>query len=336
MSTPMDANNRVPGHLMSIDEAARFIRSGRGVTIAGDEAALRKLPRGMWIGGTIPYFMAEEGGLCSRDKVFVNELPLASGEPGLCCYDLNSIDQVCQDAPDNGFSVLILPAFSDIHERFSRDAPEFEGMYLQPLVGWIAGVHLDELESKKPKVVFGPTGEFLEDQAVAMHVAIAPERSASIEIVNLFTPGGGPDIRFPDHGFEVRDVVINGESVNFARYLTDARIDTRLPLVADYCGAFINVSIQSVDVGAGIVHLYAPVFPNIDYRVAGSIPPYAETFAKVVPEDQGEIAFCCNCVLNYLYGDLEGKHTDRMHGPMTFGEIAYQLVNQTMVYLRVN
>lgn len=327
--------NLALGHLMTVEEAARCIRTGRSVAIAGDEAALRRLPKGLWIGGTIPYFMTEEGGVCDRNRVFVNEIPLASGEPGLCCYDVNSIDQVCKDAPDNGFSVLILPAFTEIHEKFSRDAPEFDGMYLQPLIGWIAGVHLNDLSTQKPKVVFGPTGEFLDEKGVAMHVAIESERSASIEIVNVFSPGKGPGIHFPDHGFDVRDIEIQGKRINFARYLIDAGIDTRLPLVADCCGAFINVSIQSVDAESGMVRLYAPVFPGIEYRIAGNIPPYAEVFAEIMPGDHGEMAFCCNCVLNYLYGDLEGKNTGSMVGPMTFGEIAYQLVNQTMVYLRI-
>jgi hypothetical protein len=37
-----------------------------------------------------------------------------------------------------------------------------------------------------------------------------------------------------------------------------------------------------------------------------------------------------------LYGHLEGKRTGSITGPITFGEIAHQLLNQTMVrlYLR--
>jgi len=325
----------VPGQLMSIAEASRVIEAGRGVSIAGDEAALRKLPKGLWIGGTIPYFMAEDGGLCSRDMVFVNELPSASGEPGLCTYTNDTINSVCLDAPTNGFSVLIVPAFSDIHQNFAHDAPEFDGMYMQPLVGWVAGAHLDDLANTRPKTVFGPTGDFLEDQAVAMHVALPADKAASIEIVNLFSPGGGATLRFKDSGFVVRDVEVDGQTTNFAHWLREMQIDTRMPLVADYCGAFINVSVQSVDVDKGEVKLYAPVFPELEYKVAGSIPPYAEAIKQAMPNDDGEIAFCCNCILNYLYGELEGQKTGRMHGPMTFGEIAYQLVNQTMVYLRV-
>ena len=41
----------------------------------------------------------------------------------------------------------------------------------------------------------------------------------------------------------------------------------------------------------------------------------------------------CNCMLNYLYANLEGKHTGKMTCRFTFGEIAHQLFNQTLVRL---
>jgi len=39
--------------------------------------------------------------------------------------------------------------------------------------------------------------------------------------------------------------------------------------------------------------------------------------------------------LNYLYSGLEGKKTGNVTGPITFGEVAYQLLNQTMVYMTI-
>ncbi|WP_084645105.1 DUF6976 family protein [Oceanobacter kriegii] len=336
MTSTGDRISAINGQLMSIAEASQLILAGAGVSVAGDEEALKQLPKGLWIGGTIPYFMTDEGGVCRRDQVFVNPLPSASGDPGLCTYDVGSIHSLCLDAPTNGFTVLIVPAFSEIHQTFAHDAPEFDGMYMQPLVGWVAGAHLDDLGSRTPKTVFGPTGEFLEDQAVAMHVALDMDKAASIETVNLFSPGAGPALRFRESGFVVTEVEVDGKLTNFAHYLKEMQIDTRLPLVADYCGAFINVSVQEVDVEQGLVKLYAPVFPELEYRIAGSIPPYAEAIKNAIPDDSLETAFCCNCILNYLYGELEGQKTGRMVGPMTFGEIAYQLVNQTMVYLRID
>lgn len=45
--------------------------------------------------------------------------------------------------------------------------------------------------------------------------------------------------------------------------------------------------------------------------------------------------FSCNCILNFLYSELEGKRTGELIGPVTFGEVAYQLLNQTLVYLQI-
>src|SRR5439155_1722009 len=43
--------------------------------VAGDERLLAQLPRGNWVGGTIPYLMTdEEGGLTTRDSLMVQEL----------------------------------------------------------------------------------------------------------------------------------------------------------------------------------------------------------------------------------------------------------------------
>jgi hypothetical protein len=39
--------------------------------------------------------------------------------------------------------------------------------------------------------------------------------------------------------------------------------------------------------------------------------------------------------LNYLYAGLEGDQPIPLGGPATFGEIAYILLNQTLVYLEL-
>ena len=47
------------------------------------------------------------------------------------------------------------------------------------------------------------------------------------------------------------------------------------------------------------------------------------------------VSFSCNCILNFLFGELEGQKIGDLHGPVTFGEIGYQLLNQTLVVLRI-
>lgn len=321
------------GKLMSFADAVRAIHRGRVLYVAGDESILARLPAGQWIGGTIPYFMGANGGLCTREQVFVTELPATCGEPEFCRYDAGTIPQVCVESPEVGFTLLIVPAFSAIHEQFAREAPGYQDMYLKPLVGWVAGVHLDDLGKVTAKVAFGPTGELDDQTAVAVHVPIIKGHSPSLQILNLFEPGTGAVIRFPLGGFSAADVEVDGKAENFSRWLKRMQIDTRLPLVADYSGAMINVSIREVEEAGGLTHFYAPVFPELEYRIAAPVPSYAEAFRALQTPPAGSLTFCCNCILNYLYGELEGQRIDPMHGPMTFGEIAYQLVNQTLVFL---
>jgi hypothetical protein len=78
------------------------------------------------------------------------------------------------------------------------------------------------------------------------------------------------------------------------------------------------------------------VFKNIKYRIAKNISDYVKAFNERLAEIKDtNIVFSCNCILNFLYGELEGKNIGVLTGPVTFGEIAYQLVNQTLVYVSV-
>jgi hypothetical protein len=107
-----------------------------------------------------------------------------------------------------------------------------------------------------------------------------------------------------------------------------------MPLVADYNGTYINTSVKAVMDGK--VDLYAPVFRGIEYRFATPVSDYTKEFGKRIGDSQsGEPFFSCNCILNYLYGKLEGKSTPPYFGPVTFGEVAYQLINQTLVYCEI-
>lgn len=310
------------------------IAQGEFLLIAGDEAVLSSLPSGNWVGGTIPYFMTEEGGKVDQETIYVTTISgvASSGPPRITLYDVNSISRIATEAPEHGFTVLILPAASEVHLSYAQNAPDYPNMFFSPIVGWISGVHLNDLESKNAKVGFGPASGMLTDShAVAMHIPLPEHQVANIRTVNLFSQGGGDSIRFPKGGFSVKDCVVNGEAVDFAGYLKEKSIDTRLPLVADYSGVMVNVSVQEI---TDEVKLYAPVFEDFEYRFAQPIADYVTEFDRALPSaDADNIAFSCNCILNFLYSELDGKKTGRLTGPITFGEVAYQLLNQTLVYL---
>jgi hypothetical protein len=279
--------------------------------------------------------MAQEGGTTTRDKLFVSPLPQTAGLPSVKTYDTLNIDRICLDAPEHGFTLVILPAFSEIHAAFARGAPDYEDNFIKPLIGWVSGIHLDDTGRKSPLVVNGQTLAFEDNGAVAVHVPLAPDFHVDIDIVNLFSQGQGDLIRFETSGFSVNQCTINGRPARIGNYVREKKIDTRLPLVANYHGAMINACIRSVHPIDGSIELYGPVFPDAEYRFASPVGDYVSAFEKQLPKTRKPVNFACNCILNYLYADLEGKIMPDMVGPMTFGEIAYQLFNQALVYLRV-
>jgi len=104
--------------------------------------------------------------------------------------------------------------------------------------------------------------------------------------------------------------------------------------VADYSGAIINVSLKSVDHAQDKVDFYGPVFPHVRYKLAQPfIGSYETAFVQATADLPENAGFSCNCILNFLYSELEGNRTGHVTGPMTFGEVAYVLLNQTMVHL---
>ncbi len=335
MTDKLDPPPKNSGRLLTPPAAAALIGAGETLAIAGDAELLAQLPRGRWIGGSIPYFMAQDGGEMSRERVFVTRIPEPADGATIRLYSPETLDKVCLDAPGNGYSIIILPAFSAAHSQFARQAPNFEDMFIKPLIVWVAGVHLDDLSKLKPCVFNGEPGQSSQDDAIVMHVALPDDRYARVDIVNLFKQGSGDRLRFGETGFSAETCLVNGRPTNFADYLLERKADLRFPLVADSSGAMVNVSIQGIDREASRVAFYAPVFDDIEYRLAESLPNYVDAFGEAVAQSTGSVAFSCNCILNYLYSELEGKHLDRMPGPMTFGEIAYQLLNQTLVYLAI-
>ncbi len=299
--------------------------------IAGSHQALDALPQGNWIGGTIPYFMDPSGGVTDRNRVFVQSLPRAlANEVTVDVVDTARLSGVYQRIPANGFAMMILPAFSDVHAQFAMDAPNYPGFATGPLIGWISGVHLDDIGKMPAEVFDGRDGRSYSDRGVVASVKLPQNRYAELGIVNLFKQGEGAAIEFPNGGWSAERAKIDGVEVDFAAWCRAQNVDVRLPLVADYSGAMINVSFQRIDDDK--VAFYAPVFPGVTYRQAAPVGDYPTEFAKVAPDF--EVAFACNCILNYLYAGLEGRKTS-VSGPITFGEIAYQLLNQTMAWMRV-
>jgi len=326
-------------HIMTPADVEQLIQKGKTLLLAGEEDLLRKLPKGKWIGGTIPYFITpDKGGIVSQDKIFVTDISDVAASIDVKVYDDNTLGKVYTDSGHAGFSFIIIPAMSPVHSSFALNGPNYKDFGCQPLIGWISGVHLDNLGKSSPKVFDGVSGTAHELEAVVMHVRVPQGKAVDVGIVNIFEQGSGDTLTFASDGFSCTDVMVNGVKENFADYITRNKLDTKLPLVADYYGALVNISFQSVEPGAD-VKFYAPVFAGIRYKHAKPISDYATLFAVQLKKNEvggDNIVFSCNCILNYLYSGLEGHKTEPFVGPITFGEVAYQLLNQTLVYLQVH
>ncbi|MBW2477375.1 MAG: hypothetical protein JRE63_08655 [Deltaproteobacteria bacterium] len=313
------------------------IKSGRTLLIAGDEKLVDRLPRGRWIGGTTPYFMTPLGGICTDKRLFVTDITDIAKNITIKKYDHNTIENVYIDAPANGFSFLIFPEESKCHFRFAMDAFSFPDFAMHPLVGWVSGTHLDERKLRKPKVYDGSIDEHIEEGAIVMHVDMAKNHFVEIGILNMFEQGSGDSIVFPESGYCVESALINGKEMHYADYIRDNQIDLRLPLVTDINGTLINTSFRRHFDEDDNVLFHSPIFKGLTYRHAKSIENYSERFAKKMSMGLVDVKtiFSCNCILNFIYSGLDKYSCSDLCGPATFGEIAYHIHNQTVVYLRI-
>lgn len=316
-------------------EAAARIEAGDVMVVAGDEDLLRQLPKGAWIGGTSVYFVTEAGGCVDRGRLFCTSFPTARSA-SVRHVDVAALPTISKGYLANGFTMIMIPAFSVAHSEFAVKGQGYPGLFDQPLLGWITGVHLDEIGRRAPTVIDGATGQSHDEGAVLLHVELADGARIDLDILNIFAQGDRPETSFvfDVDGFSARTATVGGEEVQLAEYITAQKIDTRLPLVANYAGALVNVSIRSVDTESGEVSFYAPVVKGVEYRQARALGNYVEAFSAGAGA-AGAGQYSCNCILNYLYGELEGQRTGAYVGPVTFGEIAYVLLNQTMVRMDI-
>ncbi len=322
--------------LLNLKKVAQKISAGENLILAADESLLNQLPQGNWIAGTIPYFMGQDGGVFTKDEIYVDEVPACTKGVSIKVYDETTLPGMTADEFENGYSMIIIPANSKPHISFAENSNNYENIFHSPLVGWIAGIDLADLGKVKPKVYNGSTLEKFDEKCVVMHIELPENKVPNLDIINLFNQGDGDVITFDTTGFSVSNCYVNGKKQSLCSYLKENNIDTKLPFVANYCGAMINTSFQLIDSENNKVHFYAPVFEGVEYKIAKPVSNYVEEFTSQSSKLDVTPVFTCNCILNYLYSELESKKTGTMTGPMTFGEIAYQLLNQTLVYLTIN
>ena len=319
--------------LITLEETTRRINNGELLHIAAVEPLLAQLPRGNWIGGTTQYYMDPQGNQITESLLFVTTFEYTSYT--ITTYDLDTLKHVATDAYDHGYSLLIIPYDSEVHSHYALDAASFDDMFIKQIAGWVAGVN-PERESQLAYTVNGQTGELMTDKAVALHLSLPCSKRASINIVNLFEPKpDSPALVFDQAGYSVSTCTVDGVNQNLATYLATHNPDIRTPLIGEFAGAHLNLSIRAIE--ADVVHFWTPAFIDTTYRLAQAPTNQEQALtARFATLDLSDSVFTVNCILNFVYGDLINKQTPQLAGPVTHGEIAYQQLNQTLVYITVS
>ena len=316
--------------LYSPDEVSAMILAGNNLLLAGDAKLLSKLPAGNWIGGSTPYFILHpENRTTSFDKIFVNRLPDYVSNVEIREYDETNIQSIFNDGPQNGFTILIMPFMAPVAMEYSINATNYKNFAAHPVCGWLTGLPLDIILTEKSHSASGLVPCISTDKGYAMHVTLPKSKFAEIHTFNPYIQGDGDSIQFENDSIVVTDAIINGEKRNFAEYLREIGYDMLMPMVANYSGSMINIVIAAI--GEKEVPLSAPAFKFVDYRIAKIDDNITE------PSLMGEkIVFSVTCIGNFLQPDICAQYLKKMNGPVVYGEIAYQQMGQTTVYVTVD
>ena len=316
--------------LLNYDETVKQINSDKLLVISASENMLEKLPKGNYIAGSAYYFINEGEGEEYEDRCYVEELPADINGYNIIIYDENTIKNININVFQNGFSYCLIPFGSKVHFEFALNAPNYDEFAMKTLYGFVTEVKKEDIGKKNGMVMDGLTGKIYDDKAIVLNIALN-NSFAEIDIINPFEPDRTKRIEFLEESFEVKEAIINGKKLNLVEYLKGNNIDTRYPIMNDTAGAKVNVSFFKVEEDKVIMG--SPVFKGATYYFT-KVTDYTEELSKVEVHEKPYLS--CNCFLNYLYMGLEGKTLNRaISGPTTFGEIAYRLLNQTIVNLYI-
>ncbi|EJF52622.1 hypothetical protein SapgrDRAFT_0890 [Saprospira grandis DSM 2844] len=317
--------------ILTLEETCRLIQAGELLLIAASQELLDQLPAGQWLGGTIPYFMSEAGAEKDLDHLFVSNLSNLALKAEIKSYSAQEFEQLLADRPKNGFSYIAMPVFSEVHKAYAIEIGQYESLYDSPILGWVTGKDLEAKDEQFPAVYHGPTASCLSNKAVLMHIELPESQYAEIEIYNPYEQGQGDRIEFLENDFSAAEVLINGEKQNFAHYCRSNNIKGQLPLLANYSGALVNIDIERIEENR--VYFYGPVSTDQIYYWAKEIRYSPNAFLDKMPHENAQTAF--NCISIYFNFQLNGVKLANYGGPFTFGEIAYLLLNQTLVLLYI-
>ena len=323
--------------LYTKEKVVEFIKQGRIMHLCGNEHTLKDLPKGNWIAGMSPYFMDNVGKICDN-KIYVDDFSFIAEECEVTTFDESNISEIAKrNKYTNGFIFVVLPIDSEVYYTFANHSLEYEDIYDNPVVGYVSSVLLSDYGKVQPKVAIGSEGVLHDNKAAVMYVKVSDRLRVRTEIMNLDTiDDTTPSLKFPKTGFKQSDCLIDGKPGNIASYLeaVKGRIGHYPQLITSQNGALVVRDVKSVNVETGEAVFFSPAYESDVHYIVKQNNDYLATFNRRLGRKTDVIA-CLSCTSYFWQGDFEYRHID-FNGVYTFGEIAYQLLNKTIVTLEVD
>lgn len=323
--------------MASVAEVGSLIKAGHILILAGAEDDLAKLPPGNWIGGTAAGFLIRDGLAETAGQLIYADLSPIATRTVLRVVSARQLRNLSQFYPENGFAMIIMPGQSDLLRAIATRMPDWPSLYNTPLVGWVSGVPLSEIGRRQPSIFCG-TGKPRHDRAAIMYVSLPENMFAELNVVNPFSVASCTAIRFFEKGYDIRDLCqLNGQRVRLNQLISTGKIDPTLPLLADKDGALLNNSIIAHDPEAGRVTFLNPVDPALTYRFAELPVSFSDSFAKASEGINPATATLSSiCVAGLRHFDETMRHRLPAIAPVTFGQIGYTLLTQTIACLNLS
>ncbi len=308
--------------LCRLHEASEIIRSGATVVAAGSPDLLRRLPRGNWIGGTSTSAFTPAGGVELFDRLQITTFPPQVTLAGIQRYGVGGLHHLSLDLHPDGFSVMIVPHASNVHEALAREALLSNRLLQGNLFGWMSEAvrwrHLG-----RPQVYYGPLAHCIEDEAVALHFTLAPGYRVRSESCSVFDAVEGESFRFLHDGYSASRILVEGRETDFVTYLGERKISLCLPLVSRHGNRTILTCPDAQGSSERSVRFHSPVFHGVEYCFAKEVPDMEQATRRLISFDgTGTTLIACLCLMSYREGAAEEYSGAFCEGPVTRGEIA--------------
>ncbi|MDR0815087.1 MAG: hypothetical protein LBN37_04965, partial [Bacteroidales bacterium] len=198
--------------LYSVEDASGKINEGKWFIVSGNIEALQQLPTGNWIGGTTSgYFVAGHPKDFTNREVFMDELPDCAKSVEMKSYTAQTVRNIFLDAPENGFTVIVMPFGAEVTNEYVLHAAKYEDFGIKPVIGWVTGAQKSPVQTEPRYSVLGTTKEVSENLAVVLQVSLPENKFAEVNIRCGFKDRPGATVIFDEDTTLMEDAFINGK-----------------------------------------------------------------------------------------------------------------------------